>query len=67
MPKGTRCDLSVEELDKAVAALAGLLSELGACPPNNLGCPQRNKSVNISICAKCLRAWAEAKAKGEPS
>jgi len=67
MKKETKCDPSVEVLDRAVQALADLLAELGACPPQNNDCPQRNKLVNISICARCMRAWAEARAKGDLS
>ncbi|GEM_PF-3324341 len=50
---------------KSVDILAGLLAELGACPPMKTTCPQRGKPVNISVCTKCLREWAVTKAKGD--
>ena len=52
-------------LERTVDQLASLLAELGACPPMKTACPQRGKPINISICSKCLRGWAEMKAKGD--
>lgn len=52
-------------MDRSVDLLAGLLAELGACPPMRTACPQRGKPINIQICTRCLRGWAEDKAKGD--
>jgi len=54
-----------DTLDSMVDILAGLLAELGACPPMNTTCPQRGNPVNIAICSDCLRSWARIKAKGD--
>jgi hypothetical protein len=59
------CGASAEQLDKTVGVLAGLLAELGACPPMQTACPQRGKPINITICSTCLRGWAEVKVKGD--
>ena len=57
--------LTAEQLDKTVEVLAGLLAELGACPPMQTACPQRGKPINITICSNCLRGWAEVRGKGD--
>ncbi|MHC4598998.1 MAG: hypothetical protein ACYS47_08340 [Planctomycetota bacterium] len=57
--------VSAELLDKTAEILAGLLAELGACPPMQTACPQRGKPINIAICSTCIRGWAEVKAKGD--
>jgi hypothetical protein len=67
MKKAEKSTPSVEVLDRAVQALADLLAELGACPPQNDECLQRNTPVNIGVCARCLRTWAETKGKAQSS
>ncbi|MHC5037859.1 MAG: hypothetical protein ACYTHM_11140 [Planctomycetota bacterium] len=52
-------------MNAMVDLLAGLLAELGACPPLMTLCPQHGKPINITICSACLRDWAKVKAKGD--